>query len=344
MGIKGLGKFLRTNYPAIYESIHISEYSLHKIAVDTSLYIYKYKTIMGDKWICGFYNMLACFRKYNVHVVFVYDSGSPPEKQEEKNERHDRKKKIHDKIEELEKQYLLYINTGEISKELGQLEAQVKTNHKLQILKNTFIFDKQAVEDKLEKMRLQDVVVGSEDYEMTRKLLDILGIPYVFAPLEAETTCVQLCVENHVKAVMSEDTDVIAYGAEYILIDFDTATGMCTRLKMETILSTLQFNKRQLLDFCILCGTDYNKNIPNIGPIKSFNYIKKYGSIEKMTEAIDVNATILNHCRVREMFENYNKLSVKKIPYCKRPNLNTLSSFAFENNIHIDINNAKKLF
>ena len=93
MGICNLNKFLRNNCSEIYEQIHISEYSYKKIAIDISLYLCKFKAKTNNEhnseydWIKLFINLIMCLRKNEVHCVFIYDSGSPPEKEQEKAER-----------------------------------------------------------------------------------------------------------------------------------------------------------------------------------------------------------------------------------------------------------------
>ena len=80
MGIHDLNKFLRSQCPSVFEEIHISEYSYKKVAIDTSLYMCKFKVLYGDDWLSAFLNLVACLRRQNVHCVFIFDSGSPFEK------------------------------------------------------------------------------------------------------------------------------------------------------------------------------------------------------------------------------------------------------------------------
>ena len=84
MGIKSLNKFLRKNCINIFEEIHISEYAYKKVAIDISLYLYKFKRSCGDTWLSVFLNLICCLRKNEIHCVFIYDNGAPPEKDLEK--------------------------------------------------------------------------------------------------------------------------------------------------------------------------------------------------------------------------------------------------------------------
>ena len=80
MGIKNLHKFLRKHCPEVYTSVHLSNYAFKKVAIDISLYMFKYKTVFGDSWLQAFVNLVACLRKNEIHCLFVYDNGCPIEK------------------------------------------------------------------------------------------------------------------------------------------------------------------------------------------------------------------------------------------------------------------------
>ena len=62
--------------------------------------------------------------------------------------------------------------------------------------------------------------------------------------------------------------------ALFLCLKFDVVTGLCTCVNHEKLLSLLSLNKSQFLDLCILCGTDYNKNLPKIGSFTAYKYIK----------------------------------------------------------------------
>ena len=51
-----------------------------KIAIDISLYMCKYKAIYGDNWLYAFLKLISSLRKNEIHCVFIYDNGAPPEK------------------------------------------------------------------------------------------------------------------------------------------------------------------------------------------------------------------------------------------------------------------------
>ena len=80
MGIKKLNKFLKQNFPEVFKKIHISHYAFQKIAIDISLYMYKYKSIAGSKWLSCFIQLICCLRRNHIHCVFIFDGKAPPAK------------------------------------------------------------------------------------------------------------------------------------------------------------------------------------------------------------------------------------------------------------------------
>ena len=81
-------------------------------------------------------------------------------------------------------------------------------------------------------------------------------------------------------------------------------------------------------NLCILCGTDYNKNIYKVGPKKAYDLLKKHESIDNFT----IDTSILNHIRVRELFcpkyDTFNIISNDDDILKKDRDL-----FCFENNL-----------
>ena len=78
MGIKFLNKILRDNCDQSIWEINISKLQGKKIAVDISIYLYKYES--NDTLLENMYLMLATFRQHNIIPVFIFDGKPPPRK------------------------------------------------------------------------------------------------------------------------------------------------------------------------------------------------------------------------------------------------------------------------
>lgn len=339
MGIKSLNKFLCEKCPEIFEAIHISEYQYKKIAIDISLYMCNFKSLYGEEgWLGAFIKMVVCLRENDIHCVFVYDSGSPPEKEAERRERRENRDKTDLRVTALE----LAIEKYHMTSEIDQILIDLKVEDQPKLIRPVkSSLNIQAIEYKVKKMRQQLFNITPTDFEVTRKLFDILDVPYLHAPMEAETMCADLCKQGKVDAVLSEDTDVLAYGTPCFLSKFNTMTATCLRISHDKLLESLSLKEEEFLDFCIMCGTDYNKNIFRIGPSKAYNLIQKHRSIDVVGENMDV--AILNHKRTRELFQKYERATVK-IPYCGFPNFPQLQQFLMKKNLRISVDSLQKAF
>jgi 5'-3' exonuclease len=96
MGIRNLNKYFKEeckNSDAI-KLTHMSQLSSKKIAVDISIYLYKFAS--EGALIENIYLMLSILRHYNIIPIFVFDGKPPAEKKEllvkrkkDKNEKSD---------------------------------------------------------------------------------------------------------------------------------------------------------------------------------------------------------------------------------------------------------------
>ena len=343
MGIKNLSKYLKETHPDLFEQIHISQYAYKRVAIDTSLYLCHYKALCGDVgWLNAFIKLVAVLRENEVHCVFIYDTSSPPEKEAEKKERMEARAKMEERVYNLEQALEKYHMTGEVDTILTEFQEKRKLKQP-SLLRNRQVLNINGIEYAIKNMRKQLFTITPQDFATTRQLFDILKVPYFMAPMEAETMCADLCLQGKVDAVLSEDTDVLAYGAPVFLTKVNTGDATCVRIKHAEVLEKFKLTAEEFLDFCIMCGTDYNKNIFRVGPSKAFQYVSDYKSIDVIGKKTRLDISILNHNRVRELFQDYEKSSVK-VPYCGCPDFKELELFVAKKNIRTNIESLRKSF
>ncbi len=339
MGIKSLHKLLRKHAEDAYTKIHISEFAFKKVAIDMSLYMCKYKAICGDAWITAIVNLVVCLRENEVHCVFIYDGKAVDEKDEEKQCRCLEREKRENMVMELELALDIYHKTGEISDILIMLYDKIKDKPFQQRLLSNVPqksgINMKIIEDEIRKKRSQLLNISKSDYDMTREMFDILSIPYFTAPTEAETMCADLCKRGLVHAVLSEDTDVLAYGANILLTEIDPFKHTCVKIEHDILLKSIDLNYESFLDLCIMCGTDYNKNIAGIGPEKAYKLITKHQNIDEIEKNEPIDVSILKHKRVREIFTKHTQANVV-IPYCGAPLIHELDTFFEKREIKVN--------
>jgi len=297
MGIHNLFVFLRKKCPHVFRKIHISEYSGKRVAVDTSGLIYKFKIMNKNKWLDSFVYFVLAMRKYHIHPIFVFEGDAPAEKDREKEKRSSQRQLLKDKIVELRVSLDQYYSEGIVSEVLTTTMAKLNNAP-------PSLFDKQISTSLLEKRydQLESQVMHFDENEMEtlETLLDLSGIPHFISPTEAESMCASMYKEGKVDAVISNDSDICAHAVGKFLYDINALTETCVEISYQDILSSLEMTSEQFLDFCIMCGCDYNDNIDKIGPMNAYKLLKEFNCIENLPSKYDTS--VLNHVRSRELF------------------------------------------
>lgn len=137
-----------------------------------------------------------------------------------------------------------------------------------------------------------------EDMLEAQILLDLMGIPYIVAPGEADVVLSWLasrCDTNgkrYVKGVCSDDSDMLAFGAPYIFKDmlrFMNKNKNVKVISLNKALAKMKLTSVQFTDLCVLLGCDYCDNIKGIGPKRAYRLIYKYGTLEGVLKFINKN-------------------------------------------------------
>jgi 5'-3' exonuclease len=351
MGIKNLHHFLRKACPLIYTENHLSKYAYKKLAVDTSIFMCRFKTTYGRQWLDAFLQLVAIMRENEVHPVFVYDAKAPIEKEEERKLRTLARIKTKEKADHICASWETYKSLFKDDEKcfglngVIPLEREKMTPELCEFINKGYAEYEAhsivAIDNAIDHMLNTLLSIRSEDFELTRTFFDIMGVPYLLATGEAEATCAMLCRMGLVDAVLSEDTDVLNYKAPRFLHKLNMNQQTLVEIEYEDMLSRLDMTEDQFLDFCIMCGTDYNNNLYKIGPEKSFRLLKKHGSIEN----IKINNPTLDmssfpYLRSRELFKDDQHLTpeiINAVRCCGVPEIQKLVEFCFKNNCRFDL-------
>ena len=139
-----------------------------------------------------------------------------------------------------------------------------------------------------------------EMVESSKKLLDLMGIPWVQALSEGEMQCAYMCKKGDVFASGSQDFDSLLVGSSRLVRNLSiTGKRKLPRkevyievkpeiIELEEVLSSLGIDQKQLILVGILIGTDYNpEGIKGIGPKKALDLVKQHKTLPKILEKIN---------------------------------------------------------
>jgi 5'-3' exonuclease len=271
-------------------------------------------------------------RAKKIHPIFVFDGKAPPEKEDERKRRADARAKQVARVERLEEAIRVYETTEELSEELENLNV---TNRRLL----TPSFDLKAAKEHVRKLRYRLFDVGEEDFVTLKTILDLTKTPRIQAEGEAEALCAQLVKKGVAKAALTKDTDVLTHGCPLVFNKINYHDETFNAVCLESILDALELTYDQWVDLCIMCGTDYNKNIPMIGPHKAYDLIKKHGSLEEVSKTLSTE--ILNYKRVRELFKEVDEVT-SPILFATIPNYPGLHRWMTEHKIKMSVSDIRR--
>lgn len=373
MGILDLFPLLREECPDLMNfQYHLSEFPGYRVAIDISIFLYRYIRSAGPKrWVDPFISFLCCIRKHGLRPICIFDGPNPPiEKREEQMSRRDSNAKALSKLAEcrklmkiLQEEYLPNNKPlkGEIRDQCkALLEPKYKNHREVKVISYSScgeVYD--ALASKIEKLEFQTVPITKDFAEEAQKIVRAMNISCFVAAGEAEALCAYLAVKGDVDIVLTEDTDVLAYGTPF-MIAFKTGKlqdEKVTGIHLPMILERLGLTQAEFTDLCILLGCDYNKNngrvkIPaktkgkfkSVGMKTAYEYITEYRTLDKIDEWC-VDSTPLNYERCRELFSVPKKIpEIYKIHSYKEPDYDSLHKLLLKHKTLISIDYIRKIF
>uniref|UniRef100_A0A673XV35 Flap endonuclease 1 n=1 Tax=Salmo trutta TaxID=8032 RepID=A0A673XV35_SALTR len=280
MGIHGLAKLIADQAPSAIKEQDIKNYFGRKIAIDASMCMYQFLvavrqdgnvlqnengettseliySVLSREFSCNLSHLMGMFYRtirmleHGIKPVYVFD-GKPPEL----------------KSGELEKR-------GERRAEAEKLLAQAQ---------------EAGEQENIDKFSKRLVKVTRQHNDECKKLLTLMGVPYIEAPCEAEASCAALVKAGKVFATATEDMDGLTFGTGVLLRHLTASEAKklpIQEFQFTRLLQDINLTHEQFIDLCILLGCDYCGTIKGIGPKRAIDLIRQHGSIEEILENID---------------------------------------------------------
>jgi len=257
MGIRYLNRYLRDNCPNSIRCINMADLSGKRIAVDISIYLYKYEA--ENALLENMYVMLSIFRNYNVIPIFIFDGKPPPEKKALLLKRREDRQEAQEEYDNLKK----LLETKDDDEKIDIITA-------------------------MDQLKNQIVQINKDKIEKVKNLIRAYGATYYDAPGEADELCALLVIKKKVWACLSEDMDLFVYGCTRVLRYFSLIGHTAVLYYMKGILEEINMTQSEFKQICVLSGTDYNINADRNNDkinlnltIKHFRKFKNSGNNDK---------------------------------------------------------------
>jgi len=180
-----------------------------------------------------------------------------------------------------------------------------------------------------------------KDYmaEDCKKLLDLMGIPWVQAPSEGEAQAAHMTKRGHADYCASQDYDSLLFGAPKLVRNVTISGRRRLPSKnvsvevvpeivlLDQVLKECGITYEQLVDVGILIGTDFNPDgIEGLGPKTALKLIKEHGTLEQTLPFVKNAQFPAEPQRIREIFLNPAVSDRYRIEW-KEPDVEGLVSF-----------------
>ena len=337
MGIKNLRVILNQHCKNAINIRKLNVYSGMKIAIDLSIFLYKYLYNNNDH-IEGLTRLILRLLKNQITPLFVFDGSPPEEKNITLQERKEKKEILN--IKKTIYEYSISANKSNIDDfkaNINNIIVSKNNNFKIDDIEIKELYEKskEELEYECEKIKRKIIYVTNYHIESSKKLFDLFGIPYIHENCEAESLMSILSRNNIVQACITEDMDSLPCGTTLLLRNFSADKSFVEEYCLDGILSNLEITLDEFIDVCILCGCDYTEKINLLGPVSALSIIKKYKNIEAFLKE-NIKYTIPEHFiqnyqRARYLFNNpinddiYNNINKKII--CNKPDIDQLKEF-----------------
>jgi flap endonuclease-1 len=208
----------------------------------------------------------------------------------------------------------IYVFDG-VPPALKEVEIQRRAKVKQQA---QALYERALQEGKTEQARMYAQATSKlKDYmtEDSKRLLDLMGIPWVQAPSEGEAQAAHIARREHADYCASQDYDSLLFGAPKLVRNV-TISGrrklpsknivievVPEIVELDRVLKECAITYEQLIDVGILIGTDFNPDgIEGLGPKTALKLVKEHGTLEQALPHIKNAAFPVEPARIREIF------------------------------------------
>ncbi len=261
MGIQGLLPILRP----VIEDAHVREFKGKKLGIDTFAWLHKaaftcaYELGMKmktDKYITFIMQRIHMMRSHGVEPLMVFDGCAMPAKKVTNDERGRLRARHHARG-------MAHAQDGNRSAATDCFQAAIRITP-----------------------------------EMTRNLqkkLHEADVEFIVAPYEADVQLAYLSINGHVDAVVTEDSDLVVYGAKRIFLKMDKHGA--GQLFCQSSLGSVEspnissFTNAMFVHMCILAGCDMLPSMPGMGIRTAAQMLRDYKSMDRVFAAIRSRTT-----------------------------------------------------
>lgn len=286
MGIKHMLKFLN-NYDGIVNEIKYDNFNYEKVAIDISIVLYQVIIAIRNSGA----DLTNQQGEITSHILGLFNRT----------------------VNLLKKNIIpIYVFDGK-PPEFKTKVLEQRRNIKKKAYEK---LEEASTEEEKIKYLKKTVSISKKQLKECKELLDLMGIPYIEAPEEADSQCAYLVKTGLADSVITEDMDILTFGSKKIYRNLTSYKKNTLEIKLDNILKTIDLTYEEFIDLCILFGCDYSDKIKNINPDTIYQYYYKYKNIEDTIKELKLDGYSIpefsNYTEVKKYFLSYPHKEINK--------------------------------
>jgi flap endonuclease-1 len=281
MGVRDLNYLIKRYNRSSIKELTLYDLKNKTLAIDLQLYLYK-ALIQNKDPVEEIHKQILHFERYKIKPIYVFDGKPPKEKMDELQKRAYKRSRSLEVIQYLESVYLQKISNDELD------------------IKNLVL-------NKIDELKKNSMTIDRKTKQAIKYLCNIMGVSYIDnMDMEADRAIGILYKTGKIDGCISEDNDMLVYGCEHLYRFYKTNSSHILEYNLVEIKKDLDVSDTEFVDLCILCGSDYYKNIKFKSSLKNsvvaYYLIKKYKNIESLVESKDYLPKDLDFKRIRNIY------------------------------------------
>lgn len=125
-------------------------------------------------------------------------------------------------------------------------------------------------------------------HALFQELLELFGVPYVVAPMEAEAQCAFLDAVDLIDGTITDDSDIWLFGGKTVYKNFFNQNKYVMEFKTENIQHHFKLTREQMILLALLVGSDYTVGLQGVGPVTALEILAAFPPSKGKTNQVSM--------------------------------------------------------
>ena len=117
-----------------------------------------------------------------------------------------------------------------------------------------------------------------------QQLLQLFGLPYITAPMEAEAQCAELVSLGLVDGIVTDDSDIFLFGGTRVYKNMFNQSKFVECYLAADLEKEYALTRQKLIRFAHLLGSDYTEGLPSVGPVTALEILSEFTTLEAFAD------------------------------------------------------------